>query len=58
MKTVIIDNLKTVSSFAKSMNITPAYIYKMVKENKMKTIEIDGVHFIDITKTKFSTTRK
>jgi hypothetical protein len=58
MKTVIIENLKTVNSFAKSMNITAAYIYKMVKEGKMQTIEIDGVQFIDVTNTKFTTTRK
>ena len=58
MKTIQIDNLQTIGNFAKSMNITAAYIYKMIGEKKIMPVEIDGVKFIDTTKTKFSTTRK
>lgn len=58
MKTIQPDNLKTIKNFAKSMDITTAYVYKMIGENKIMPIVIDGVKFIDTTKTKFSTTRK
>ena len=42
--------LKTIKNFALSENVTPSYIYKLVKENKMATIEIDGVKFINTQK--------
>ena len=58
MKTQNISKLKTVNNFAKSMNITPAYIYKMINEGKMKPIEIDGVKFIDTSATKLVLSRK
>lgn len=58
MKTTQFDNLKTVNNFAKSMNITPAYIYKMIGVGKIMPIEIDGIKFIDTAKTKISLTRK
>lgn len=31
-------------------SVTTSYIYKLVKENKMKAVDIDGVKFIDILK--------
>ena len=47
---VEINNLKTIKSFATSKGWTASYIYKMIKEKKMKPIIIDGVQFIDVTK--------
>ena len=42
--------LKTVKNYALGENITPSYIYKLVKEGKMQLIMIDGVKFVDSTK--------
>jgi len=39
--------LKTVKNFAVSHNVTPAYIYKLVKEGKMSLVMIDKVRFVD-----------
>jgi hypothetical protein len=39
--------LKTVKNFALGHNVTPAYIYKLVKEGKMQLILIDNVRFVD-----------
>lgn len=58
MKTIQPENLKTIKNFAKSMDITTAYVYKMINEDKIMPVTIDGVKFIDTTKTKFSLTRK
>lgn len=46
------NNLKTIKNYAVSQGITASYIYKMIKENKMKSIFIDGVQFIDTVKYK------
>jgi hypothetical protein len=40
--------LKTVKNYAIGERVTPAYIYKLVKEGKMHLILIDGVRFVDI----------
>jgi hypothetical protein len=48
-KQVNISNLKTIKNYAVKNNVTPAYIYKMVREGKMKVVNIDGVQFIDIS---------
>jgi hypothetical protein len=42
--------LVTVKKFATKNNVTTAYIYKLLAEQRMKAVEIDGVKFIDITK--------
>lgn len=42
--------LKTVKNFAVSKNVTPSYIYKLVKEGRMELIMIDGVKFVDVQK--------
>jgi hypothetical protein len=42
--------LKTVKNFAVGEGVTPSYIYKLVKENKMELVLIDGVKFVDINK--------
>jgi len=42
-----INNLKTIKNFALQNKVTPAYIYKLMKEGKMKPVIIDGVQFVD-----------
>lgn len=42
--------LKTIKNYALNNNVTPSYIYKLVKEGKMNFIEIDTVKFVDISK--------
>jgi hypothetical protein len=39
--------LKTVKNFANGEGVTASYIYKLVKEGRMKLIMIDGVKFVD-----------
>lgn len=45
-----VKNLMTVKNFAVSNRVTPSYIYKLIRENKMESFVIDGVHFIDTSK--------
>ena len=40
-------SLKTVKNFAKGEDVTPSYIYKLVREGKMKLTMVDGVKFVD-----------
>lgn len=42
--------LKTIKNFALEEGVTPAYIYKLIKEDKMEALVIDGVQFIDTEK--------
>lgn len=42
--------LKTIKNFALEEGVTPAYIYKLIKEEKMEALVIDGVQFIDTEK--------
>jgi hypothetical protein len=42
--------LQTVKNYAKRSDVTPAYIYKLVKEKRMAAVIIDGVFFIDANK--------
>jgi hypothetical protein len=44
------DGLRTIKNYAKKLDVTPAYIYKLIKENRMVAVIIDGVFFIDSTK--------
>lgn len=44
---VEINDLQTIKNYAVAQKVTPSYIYKLVKENKMKTVTIDKVQFID-----------
>ncbi|HTB30997.1 MAG TPA: hypothetical protein VK808_03175 [Bacteroidia bacterium] len=44
------ENLRTVKNYALSKQVTPSYIYKLVKSNKMECVTIDGVQFIDLTR--------
>lgn len=42
-----ITKLQTIKNFAVANHVTPAYIYKLIKEKKMKPVIIDNVQFID-----------
>ena len=44
-----IENLQTVKNYALKQGVTPSYIYKRVKEQKMTVVTIDGVQFINVT---------
>jgi hypothetical protein len=39
--------LRTVKNYALGHDVTPSYIYKLVKEGKMELVMIDGVKFVD-----------
>lgn len=39
--------LKKIKNFAKSKGCSTAYIYKLIANGKLKSVSIDGVHFID-----------
>jgi hypothetical protein len=41
------NNLQTIKNYATERMVTPSYIYKLIKENKMQAVVIDGVQFID-----------
>ena len=47
---VEIKNLMTIKNFAMKEKVTASYIYKLIKEQKMQSMEIDGVQFIDTAK--------
>ena len=42
-----LNGLLTIKNFAKKFDVTASYIYKLIKENKMEAVIIDGVQFID-----------
>jgi len=42
--------LKTIKNYALKEGVTPSYIYKLIKEQKMEIVAIDGVKFIDTSK--------
>ena len=39
--------LITIKNFALKHGVTPAYIYKLMKEGRMRIVIIDGVRFVD-----------
>ena len=45
-----IDSLKTIKNYAMQEHVTPAYIYKLVKEGRMNVVYVDGVQFVDTSK--------
>jgi hypothetical protein len=45
-----INSLMTVKNYAVRQGITTSYIYKLVKEKKLDTVDIDGVKFVDVIK--------
>ena len=46
-KQIDITALLTVKNYADSFGVTAAYIYKLVKEQRMTLFEIVGVKFVD-----------
>lgn len=50
METLKIDKtrLKTIKTYAESRGLTVQGVYKMVKEDRISTVKIDGVVFIQI----------
>lgn len=47
---VNIENLMTIKNYAIKEGVTPAYIYKLIKEGKMSSFSIDGYQFIETDK--------
>ena len=43
-----IENLKTVQNFSRQYGYSTVYIYRLIKQGKLKSVEIDGVKFIDM----------
>ncbi len=43
-----ISRLLTINNYAKKHDVTASYIYKLIKENKMQSLFIDNVQFIDV----------
>jgi len=43
-----ITSLLTIKNFAKKMDVTPAYIYKLIKQGRMESVNINNVQFINI----------
>lgn len=43
-------NLMTIKNYAKREGVTPAYIYKLIKQDRMASLSIDGIQFIEINK--------
>lgn len=42
------NNLKTINNYARQRNVTSVYIYKLIKAQRMESVKIDGVNFIDV----------
>lgn len=47
---VDVSKLMTIKHYADKEGVTTAYIYKLIKEQKMQATLIDGVQFIDTLK--------
>ena len=45
-----VTKLQSIKNYAMKNKVTPAYIYKLIKESKMQAFIIDGVQFIDTLK--------
>jgi hypothetical protein len=45
---VDISNLLTIKNFALKEKVTPAYIYKLIKEGRMQAVTINDVQFINV----------
>lgn len=44
------DNLQAVKNYAAKHSFSTSYIYRLIREDKLKSVVIDGVHFIDVKK--------
>ena len=43
----------TIKNYASKENVTTSYIYKLIKEGKMNSFQIDGMQFIQIDRFPF-----
>ena len=43
-----ISNLLSIKNYALGKEVTPAYIYKLIKQGKMQAVLIDEVQFINV----------
>ena len=43
-------NYHTINNFAKMYGVTTSYVYKLIKQGRIRATKIDGINFIDITK--------
>ena len=46
-KQLDVTTLQTIKHYAAKEGVTPSYIYKLAKENKMQIVNIDGVQFVN-----------
>lgn len=53
-----IKDYKTVNNYAKENGVTVGYIYKLISEGRLKAEIIDGVKFIDVSKSKIKFKKK
>lgn len=51
-------DLLTIKNYALKYNITPSYVYKLIKANDLKAVVIDGVQFIDTAKFSNAPTKR
>jgi hypothetical protein len=42
------ENIKTIKSYALLNKVTTAYIYKLIGQNRITPVVVDGVKFIDL----------
>ncbi len=52
------NKLKTVSNFAKEKGFTRQHVYRLIKNNEINSIEIDGIKFIILDKKSENLERK
>ena len=45
---VDISRLLSVSNYAKQHDVSPSYIYRLIREQRMSSLVISDVHFIDV----------
>lgn len=44
------ENLITVKNYAYEHRVSTSYVYRLIREGVMTSIQIDGVHFIEYQK--------
>jgi hypothetical protein len=48
-----IKDYKTVHNYANDKGVTVAYIYRLIREGRLKAEVIDGMYFIDTSKNTY-----
>lgn len=44
------ESLKTIQNFSREYGYSTSYIYRLIKDGKIKSEVIDGVYFIDMSR--------